>query len=66
MAIRDATDGYSNAMFAIATSHPGPVTDLLLGSTAAHIIRTADVPVLVVSKTDTADPPPLYTPAAMA
>jgi nucleotide-binding universal stress UspA family protein len=66
VAIRDATDGYSNAMFAIATSHPGPVTDLLLGSTAAYIIRTADVPVLVVSKTDTADPPPLHPPAATA
>lgn len=56
-AIRDATDGYSNAMFAIATSHPGPVTDLLVGSIAAHVIRTAEVPVLVVSKIDTADPP---------
>ena len=66
VAIRDATDVYANAMFAIATSHPGPVTDLLLGSTASHIIRTADVPVLIVSKTDTAAPPPLYTPAAPA
>jgi nucleotide-binding universal stress UspA family protein len=56
-AMRHAVDGYSNAMFAIATSHPDPVTELLLGSTAAHIIRTAGIPVLIVSKTDTADPP---------
>jgi nucleotide-binding universal stress UspA family protein len=56
-AIRVAVDGFDNAMFAIATSHPGPVAELLLGSTAAHIIRTADIPVLIVSKTDTADPP---------
>jgi nucleotide-binding universal stress UspA family protein len=59
VAIREATDGYRHAMFAIATSHPGPAMDLLVGSTAAQLIRTADVPVLVVSKTDTAGPPPL-------
>jgi nucleotide-binding universal stress UspA family protein len=64
LAIQEASDGYANAMFAIATSHPGPVSDLLLGSTASHVIRTANVPVLVVSKTDTADPPPIQLPTA--
>jgi nucleotide-binding universal stress UspA family protein len=61
-AIHRATDGYRNAMFAVATSHPGIAADTLLGSTALRIIRTADVPVLVISTTNTADPPPLDTP----
>jgi len=61
-AIREATSGYSGAMFAVATSHPGVISDLLEGSVAGDIIRTSDVPVLIASRTGTADPP--SSPAA--
>ncbi|MGF1598314.1 MAG: universal stress protein [Acidimicrobiales bacterium] len=43
-------------MLAVASSHPGTVTELLLGSTAAAVIRNAHVPVLVVSKSGTSPP----------
>jgi nucleotide-binding universal stress UspA family protein len=55
-AIRDAAKGYDDAMFAVSTAHPGPFAELLEGSTAADIIRTARVPVLVVSKHGTSPP----------
>jgi nucleotide-binding universal stress UspA family protein len=57
VAIREAAHGYDDAMFAVATSHPSFVKELLLGSTAADIIRAARVPVLIVSKQGTSPPP---------
>ena len=55
-AIRDASTGHDNAMLAVATSHQGMITGLLLGSTAAAVIRNAHVPVLVVPKSGTSPP----------
>lgn len=56
-AISEAAHGYDDAMFAVATSHPSTVTELLLGSTAADIIRAARVPVLIVSRHGSLPPP---------
>lgn len=56
-AISEAAHGFDDAMFAVATSHPSTVSELLLGSTAADVIRAARVPVLIVSKHGTSSPP---------
>lgn len=55
-AIQHELRGRDDAVVVVATSHPGPTKDLLLGSTAADIIRSAHVPVLVVSKHGTQPP----------
>jgi nucleotide-binding universal stress UspA family protein len=51
-ALRDVGDRYPDGMYALATSHPGRLKDILEGSTAATVIRTSAVPVLVVSEGD--------------
>lgn len=52
-AVRSAPD----SIVALSTSHPGRMVDLMMGSQAAELVRTAMVPVLVASRRDTVPPP---------
>lgn len=54
--ILDAIGAAPDGVVALSTSHPGLVTGLLAGSTAAEVARRAPIPVLVASHRDTADP----------
>lgn len=56
-AIEASTRGHDDAMLAVTSSHPGRITQLLLGSTAADVVRHASVPVLITSRHGTEPPP---------
>ena len=49
VAIRETVHGLSDALIAVATTHPGALEDLVAGSISAELIRSAEVPVLVCS-----------------
>lgn len=52
-ALRSAPDG----IVALSTSHPGRLAEVLTGSTAAEVVRSSPLPVLITSRADTAPPP---------
>jgi len=55
-AILDIAANVPHAVLAVATGHPGPVGEMLVGSTAARLLRASPSPVLVASRAGAARP----------
>jgi nucleotide-binding universal stress UspA family protein len=55
-AIADLAEGHSDCIVAVATSGPGPLTELVAGSNAWRVAASSTVPVLLVSRPGTVRP----------
>jgi nucleotide-binding universal stress UspA family protein len=55
-AVFQVTAEHPAGMIAVATGHPSPLGEMVVGSTAAELIRWSPTPVLVASRLGAADP----------
>lgn len=51
-AIRDHLDDFAHSLLAMTTRPASPVTEALLGSTAARLVRVSPSPVALTSRAD--------------
>lgn len=58
-AILDVAAKHPHGLLAVATGHPSPLGEMVVGSTAARLLRSSPIPVLVASRSGAAEPVPL-------
>lgn len=58
-AILDIASKHPHGMLAVATGHPTPLGEMVVGSTAARLLRSSPIPVLIASRAGAAEPVPL-------